>query len=504
MMRTTTCGSRATFRSADPSTPDCCLPPINEPENTNQGHARVFGNVMALASGAIAARAVAFIGTAFIARQLGPEGFGIIGFAAAIAGYMSIAVSAGFNDVGAREIARRLDETGPIAAGVTAVRLVLAVGALAITAVVAFALPKPWIVQLVVMLTGLSFVSLALDTSWVYKGLERTRPVALTQITAQAVFVVTALLLVRGPDDVAIVPVAQFLGELVAAVLLGVPLLKLAGRSFPWRVGVDILKSSLPWAVSRLLRTLIYTFDIVLLGVMIGEHQVGIYAAAYRFCFLLVAIAHSANNSYIPVFARAAITPQGVAPVVSRAAELAVALSFPLVIGAMLVAEPLLALLFGNAYAGGATALQILLLSIGLIFLNGPVHNALLVHEKMRAETWIIGVATAVNIAANFLLIPRYGIVGAATATVVAEAIIVLLGSLLLARLSIKPDLRPLIRPVIASVIMALAVAALGLRDNLFLAAGCGALVYVGALILLGAVPRDIRDHLAGRKPGLR
>lgn len=466
---------------------------------------RVLGNVLSLAGGAIAARAVAFIGTAFVARQLGPEGFGIIGFAAAICGYMSIAVSAGFNDVGAREVARRPQEAAAIAAGVTAVRVLLALGALALTIGVALLLPKPPLVRLVVALTGLSFLALALDTSWVYKGLERTRRVGVAQVLAQAMFVVTVLLLVRQPGHVVVVPVAQFAGELAAAALLGAPLLALArsGRvGIHLAEGIRILRVSAFWALSRLLRTLIYTFDVILLGVMLGEWEVGLYAAAYRFCFLVLAISHATHNAYIAVFARAAREGRAaLEDVATRSSHLSLAMALPLVVGGVIVAAPLLILLFGVEYAGGTRAFQILLISIGVVFVNGTLHNLLLVHERMRQETLIIAVAAVVNVAANLVLIPSHGILGAAVATVMAETIIVVLGFGVVLRTGLRPALTPLARPVLAVLVMALVLLGLQLQDRLFVAAAVGAATYVGALLVLRGVPADIAQHRARRVP---
>jgi O-antigen/teichoic acid export membrane protein len=461
---------------------------------------RVFGNVLSLAGGAIAARAVAFVGTAFVARQLGPAAFGIIGFATAICGYLSIAVSAGFNDVGAREIARRPAEAAAIAGGVTVVRVLLATAAFLLTIAAALVLPKPAIVKLVVVVTGLSFFALALDTSWVYKGLERTRRVAAAQIIGQLLFVAAVLAVVRTPDHVVAVPVAQFAGELIAAVLLGIPLVAMArsGRvRLQLREGWRILRSSAIWAVSRLLRTLIFTFAVVLLGVMLGEWEVGIYTAAYRVCFLLLAISYATQNSYLPAFTRASgEAPERLTEVATRSLQLALTLALPLVVGGILVAGPLLGTLFGAEYVEGTLAFQLLLVSIGLIFVNSTIHNVLLVRDRLKQEMRIIAFAAAANVVANVILIPRYGIVGAATATVLAELIIVVLGFVAIRRLGVRPRLAGLGRPVIAAAGMAAALLALGADSRLFLATGLGAMLYGGGLLWLRGVPHDMRPHV--------
>ena len=95
---------------------------------------KVIGNILSLGGGEILSRVIAFAGTAYLARMLEPEGFGVIGFTTAIFGYFQFSVAAGFHDVGAREVARRPQSASTIAASVILVSLALAASALAAVA----------------------------------------------------------------------------------------------------------------------------------------------------------------------------------------------------------------------------------------------------------------------------------------------------------------------------------------------------------------------------------
>ena len=458
---------------------------------------KIVGNILALGSGEIAARAIAFIGTAYLARELGAAGFGIIGFAMALCGYLSIAVIAGFDQIGAREVARRPHEASAIAASVTLVRLALAFVALAAIGVVAWFLDKPSTVKLVVALTGLSFFSLALDTSWVYKGLERNRLVGLALVLGQVLYVGTILLVVRGPGDVMFVPLALFLGEMAAALLLAVSVFRLGEIKLDLREGLRILRSSGSLTLTRLLRTLIYTFDVVLLGFLLGEREVGLYTAPYRFCFLLLAIAVAIHISYLPALTRAlAQGTRQVGHIAERSAEFSSAVAAPMIVGGMILAGPLLNTLFGPEYVAAAAAFRLLILSIGFIFIYGVIHNVLLVCDRMRIETWIMGSGVALNIGLNLILIPRYGLVGAAFATALAEGLILLLGFFAIYKINIVLDLRPVLRPLLAAGIMGTVLLALGPGRGLVLYLGVGFIVYVLALSALRGIPQDSQPHL--------
>ncbi len=459
---------------------------------------RLMSNVLSLSGGEVLSRLVAFFGTAWVARRVGPEGFGAIGFATAVCGYLSIAVLAGFNDVGAREVARRPSEAPTLAAGAMAMRLLLAITAFAALAVIVPFLNEPATVKWVVLLTGLSFFSLALDGGWVLKGLERNALVGLSLIVAQCVYVATVLAAVRRPGDVTLVPVARFAGEMLAAGMLGYGILRLGRPHVHLAIGWRMLKASGFLTLSRLLRALIFSFDVVVITILLGTGPAGYYTAAYSLCYLLLAIAVSTSVSFLPLLTRAHLEGEGpLGDAAGRAIELAAAIGAPLVVGGMLLAGPLLHLVFGPGYEAGAGALAVLLLSIGCIFLWGTVHNVLLVCDRTGAEMWTIAVAAILNVGLNLLLVGRYGLVGAAGSTALAELLILVSGTWLARQAGVRWRWGPTLRPLAATAVMALGVWLVRDRWPLVMSVALGGIIYILLLLLLG-VPREVRDVLKG------
>ncbi len=245
----------------------------NEPFNSQ----KVFGNILSLGVSEIVARGIGFFGIAFLARTLGPEGFGIIGFATAVYSYLALAVTAGFNDIGSREVASRPNKAANTAVNIILVRFALALIIFVVVCSVVWFLDKWQTAELVVLLMSLSLFSLAIDTSWVYKGLERNHRVSVALVLGQTLYVGTLLLFVKDMNDVLIVPLAQFFGEMSTTLLLLIPLLiplyRLGGISLNLQEGWQILRSSGFWTVSRLLRAIIYSFDVVLIGFLLRGYR---------------------------------------------------------------------------------------------------------------------------------------------------------------------------------------------------------------------------------------
>lgn len=453
----------------------------------------VLGNILFLGSGETAGRAIAFVGTSYLARILEPAGFGIIGFATAIYAYLALTV-AFVDDLGAREVALRRQAAGTIAANVVLIRLGVAVLAFCAIGAVAWLLDKPLTVKLVIALTGLSFFSLALDTSWAHRGLEQNRLVSLALILGQSLYVGMLLLIVRGPNDIARVPVAQFLGDVSAGLFLVLFLLRSYEVKLDLREGFNVLRSSGYRFVTKLLRTIILVSSWAMLGFMLGEKQVGLYTAAYRFCFLLFVIAAAIHASYLPGLAR--LSSRGrdaIAALTGRCMELASAIAMPITVGGMLIAGPLLRTLFGAQYVEGTGAFRFLILTMGFVFLSGAIRNVLLVTNRLNIEMWIAAGAAALNIILNLLVIPRHGALGAAFVTVLTEALILFIGLPVIYAIGVRPDLRgPLLRPLVASGIMGASLVLLGPGRMLGLYLLVGLVVYLVALAGLRGIPEEV------------
>jgi O-antigen/teichoic acid export membrane protein len=80
--------------------------------------------------------------------------------------------------------------------------------------------------------------------------------------------------------------------------------------------------------------------------------------------------------------------------------------------------------IYGVPYGYTASAFAVLSLALPLFFLNYALTHQVIGWDGQRAYLWITAAALAGNIAANLLLVPSRGIVGAAIATVLTELVV--------------------------------------------------------------------------------
>ena len=131
--------------------------------------------------------------------------------------------------------------------------------------------------------------------------------------------------------------------------------------------------------------------------------------------------------------------------------------AFPLAAGIALLAEPIVAVVGGRDYLpDSAIALAILICYLPLSYANGLTQYMLIAAGRQRLLTGAFVAALIFNLAANLVLIPRFGYVGAAWVTVASE--IVLLVPFRLAAMTVAPGvslLREARAPLAATVLMA-------------------------------------------------
>jgi putative peptidoglycan lipid II flippase len=184
-------------------------------------------------------------------------------------------------------------------------------------------------------------------------------------------------------------------------------------------------------------------------------------------------------------------------------------LALPLAAGTALLARPIVAVVYGLAYAAAAPVLAILVWGLAVLYLNAPVGNVILGSDRAARYLPWAALHTGATVGVTAALASRLGATGAAIAFVAAEVagfglqcwfVRSLVGRL--------PDFpRLLARPALATLAMALAVAGLaGLGSHLFVLVPAGMLVYFGGLLALGEIgERDqarVRQWLGRRRSG--
>src|SRR5258708_7374813 len=140
----------------------------------------------------------------FLARRLGPEGWGSLAFMQAYAGYVMLVVTYGFNYSATREVARHRDDPDQLAgliAGVLGAKLALSVLTVALAVRLSVVVAPVHRHEELLWPAILWALSLSFSLRWFYQGLERMAFVARWETAARVLALAGILLAVRSPAD---------------------------------------------------------------------------------------------------------------------------------------------------------------------------------------------------------------------------------------------------------------------------------------------------------------
>ncbi|HEU4563856.1 MAG TPA: flippase [Gemmatimonadaceae bacterium] len=385
----------------------------------------VARNFLTLGAGEIIARALSFATSIYLARVLGADMYGVVGFAMAVLLYFTRVADGGLDLVGMREIAHDRREAERIVAPVFTFRLLASAALTLLLAGGALAwLPHPDGATLA--LFGLTLVTIGASTRWVHLGLERSGHASVARMVTDAVTLLLVLALVRGPGDVLMVPTATVIGAALGALLLawwlGADRPRLIGR-IDWTVLRPLLHRSWPLVGAALLGLVVYNSDLIALRLIRGTTLAGYYAAAYVPISLPINLGLTYRMSLLPTLARLGSEPGEQRALYHTALAHVFAAGLPVAIGGMLLAAPIMRVVFGSEYDAAIPVLRLLVWVVPLSLVRDIPIVALMARGRESRVLHLTAWAAALNIALNLALIPSFGMMGAAASTVATEAV---------------------------------------------------------------------------------
>lgn len=368
---------------------------------------------------------VFFVGV-LTARYLGPGNYGLIDYASAYTTFFASLCNLGINSVIIKDFVDNPEEQGK-AIGTT---LVLRAVSSALSAVMIFCIVRiiegnEPVTLAVVALSSLGLIFQVFDSfkQWFQYRLQSKYAAIATVIAYLAVSVYKILLLMWG-KSVIWFALATSVDYIALAVCLIIAYRRNQGPrlSFSWKKAKQLLSSSHSYILSGLMISIYAATDKLMLKPMLGEEAVGYYGLAVTLStawgFVLEAIIDSVYPSVIQAHGR----DKALFDRKNRQLYALViygALSVSLVI--CLLADPIIRILYGEAYAPSVLPLRIVVWYTAFSYLGGA-RNAWVVSEnKQKYLKYLYCGAALINVVLNWLLIPVLGTAGAAVASLVTQ-----------------------------------------------------------------------------------
>lgn len=182
------------------------------------------------------------------------------------------------------------------------------------------------------------------------------------------------------------------------------------------------LRLGIPFFLLAIFNVLNAQADILLVGFFLEASDVAIYRVGVQLASIVVFATTVVSSVFAPRYAALYSKGdyQGLQQLATRCAKLLFYSALPIVIVVGWWAEEILVAVFGSPYGDAAPALRWLLLAQLISASVGSPGFLLTMSGFENISLKIVGIAAALNIILNLFLVPSYGILGAAIATVVS------------------------------------------------------------------------------------
>jgi polysaccharide transporter, PST family len=370
-----------------------------------------------------------FLISAWLARYLGPSQFGIYNYAISFVSLFGFLTILGLDGIVTRELVTQPQNKDQILGTTWLLRL----GGSSVSLLLILLLSQLLIddaavkIMVAIVAVGALFEAFGNVDMW-FKARTESQYSALARSSALVVsaLLTAALILMRAPllAFVVVIPARQAVKAVSFLIAY-----QWAGHNariwrHNWSMAWSYLRESWPLILSFASALIYLKIDQVMLGSMMDSREVGVYSVAARLSetwyFLGTTIAISVFPSMIKARAESAPRYQNLLQdLYTLAAWLAVAIAVVVTI----VARPLILLVFGPEYADASTILSIHVWTCPAVFM-GAILTKWLIAEKLYMFSLTRNLFGAVaNVLLNLVLIPPYGAVGSALATLLSYMI---------------------------------------------------------------------------------
>lgn len=376
---------------------------------------------------------IPFLVLPVIVRIIGPAHFGQLNFLAAVVTYFILLINYGFDYTATRLVAGNKGDqaiVNDIFSRVFFARMWLFAISVVVFAVLFTMMGKLKQIPVVSVLTFLTCLANVFMPNWLFQGMEQLQKAAIWNVATKLVFNVAMLLLIHLPQDYWLYALFTTASQVVAGVLLFI----YACRRFHIRIYFVPLKKVLQLLyqdkavfISTLMINLYTTSNIVLLGLLKPENEVGIFTAASRLVVVVQTIMlMPLSQTLFPHVGKAfAANAEDGLEEVRKLFPLVFAFAFCTTVGVFVTAPLVIHILFGAKFAASVYVLQIMAFTPLLVSVSNLLGTQVLLNLKQDNKFLSITiVGSFICIALNLLLTPKMSYYGTALAWVLTEFLI--------------------------------------------------------------------------------
>lgn len=378
---------------------------------------------------------ISFLVGVWLARYLGPEKFGSFNYILAWLGMFNAIAWLGVGDAVMRDMVRDRSDEGRVLGSTFLIRLfgsLLAIASALCAARWLGGFDQAQLTLLAILCIGVPFAE-APAGIWIWFASHTNIGPAVLGKNISMILgaLLRVAVILTGAGLIALMAAMALESVLLGLSLVGAYLWYGEGFShwrFDFRHAWKILLTGLPIMLSGLVASLNARVDQIMLGRLASMADVGVYAAAMRFSEIWWVVPPMIVQTLAAryIYPKDLLGDQLQSNVARIIAGMAMLSLIPCLVFSVIGTE-VIGFILGKQYLGADSVLLIHIWIAVLIFIDAPVNQYLLAMHRQSQLVVKSMVLLALNFALALVLVPQYGPQGAATATLIAQAVTVLI-----------------------------------------------------------------------------
>ncbi len=368
----------------------------------------------------------------YISRVLLVEGNGKIAFATSIITYFMMFSALGIPTYGIRACAKVRDDKERLSKVVQELIIINTITTAIVYSVflvLLFLIPKFIEERELLLIVSIGMILNIFGVNWFYNALEQYAYITVRSIAFKVISIIMMFLLVKNPSDYLIYAVINVFAGSGSNVLNFIHLRRFVSLKKTQRYDFKVhLKPIFVFFAMSVAISIYTNLDVVMLGFMKNDIEVGYYNAAIKVKTLLVSLITSLGTVLLPrlSYYLAKGNQKEFHRIIAKAINFVIITGVALVIYFLVFAKESILFLAGKGFEGAILPMQFLMptvLFIGISNVTGIQMLTPMGREKKVLVSIVVG--AVVDFLLNLWLIPAIGATGAALATMVAELLVV-------------------------------------------------------------------------------
>lgn len=370
--------------------------------------------------------AVGLVATVVLARYLGPEDFGYLNYALALVGLLTILCHLGLTGLVVKELRVNPDQEDRILSSVFVLKVAASIVAYGVLLATYFISEERNFLVLVLIGLALFFTPFELLVDW-FQSRVKAKYAAVAGMVGQLGGNGLKIVLAVAGLGLTSIALAHVAIVMLTSILLVCYALRLKGAlrfDFSWSLSKRLLGKSFLVFLGSLSAVIYLKVDQIMLQYMLGDYAVGQYAAASRLSEAWYILPTILMASLFPkMIDLNKGEPHAYARFMQTTLDVLFVCALCLSVVVFFLADEIVLFLYGSDYSMAARVLAIHIFASVFVFMRALFSKWIIIEEVFLFSLITQGLGALSNILLNYFFIYRYGVVGAAMATLISYSI---------------------------------------------------------------------------------